>query len=210
MKKYSGLLGIISAPSGAGKSTLINALQKNDSILQIKLSISYTTRKKRPGEVHGKDYYFISIEEFQNMINQNMFLEYAKVFNHYYGTEKNSIKLMLNSGVHVILNIDWQGMNQIRNKKLDFYTIFILPPSQKELEKRLRFRGLDTDQVIFDRMKQAMNEISHCKEYDYIIINDDFNIALIYLQSVILSKQLKIDYQEYHNSNLINNLLSCL
>ncbi|WP_331828547.1 guanylate kinase [Candidatus Blochmannia sp. SNP] len=209
MMKNLGTLCIISAPSGTGKSTLIQTLmQCNCFIYKIKLSISYTTRIKRSGEIHGKDYYFISREKFKYMINKNKFFEYAKVFNHYYGTLKNDVKTMLNTGIHVVLNIDWKGAQQIRNKiSSNIYTIFILPPSKKELSRRLRFRGQDTKKIIAERMKHTMDEISHFKEYDYVVVNDDFNIALIHLQSIILSEQLRVAYQKIRYATLINNLL---
>lgn len=209
MIKSSGSLCIISAPSGAGKSTLIsNIIQKNNYFpYNIQLSISYTTRTKRSGEIHGKDYFFVSKTKFEYMINNNMFLEYAKIFNNYYGTKKNNIKNMLNSGRHIILNIDWQGAKQIRNQIAHIYTIFILPPSKTALEQRLRIRGKDTNNMIIKRMKKAINEINHFKEYDYIIINDNFNIALIHLKSIILSEQLRLIYQKKRYNKLINNLL---
>lgn len=201
-----GSLCIISAPSGTGKTTLIDALQKKSCfIYNTQLSISYTTRKQRFGETHGKDYYFISKKKFQHMIDKNMFFEYAKIFNHYYGTEINSIKTMLNAGIHVILNIDWQGAKQIRNKISNVYTIFILPPSQNELEKRLRIRDKDTDQVIITRMKKSIIEMNHLEEYDYIIINDNFDIALMHLKSIIISEQLRFDRSK---NNTINKLIT--
>ncbi|URJ28708.1 guanylate kinase [Blochmannia endosymbiont of Camponotus sp. C-046] len=209
MTKNSGILCIISAPSGAGKSTLIQTvMQYNRFIYQTKLSISYTTRIQRPGEIHGKDYYFVSKKMFKYMIDRNMFFEYAKIFNYYYGTAKSNIEMMLNTGVHIILNIDWKGAQQIRNKiSKNIYTIFILPPSKKELAHRLYLRGQDTKKVIAIRMKQAMDEISHFKEYDYVVVNDNFDVALIHLQSIMLSEQLRIAHQEIRYATLINNLL---
>lgn len=208
MKKLSGSLCIISAPSGTGKTTLIQSIQNNKYLLyNTKLSVSYTTRQQRYGEIHGKDYFFVSKKTFQHMINKNMFFEYAKIFNHYYGTETKNIKTMLNEGMHVILNIDWQGTRQIRNKISNIYTIFILPPSRNELEKRLHIRGKDTNQIIINRMKKIKKEINHFEEYDYIIINDDFNTASIHLQSIILSEQLRLSYQKERHNKLIKNLL---
>lgn len=211
MIKLNGSLCIISAPSGTGKSTLITHIiqNNNDFPYNVKLSVSYTTRMKRCGEVHGKDYFFISKKKFTYMINNNMFLEYAKVFDHYYGTEKHNIKNMLNSGKHIILNIDWQGAQQIRNQISNTYTIFILPPSKKALKQRLKIRGKDTNQIIINRMKKTINEINHFKEYDYIIVNDDFNVALTHLKSIILSEQLRLIYQKKRYNKLINNLLYC-
>lgn len=206
-----GSLCIISAPSGAGKTTLINNIiqKKNYFPYNIQLSISYTTRTKRLGEINGKDYFFVSKKKFEYMINNHLFLEYAKVFNHYYGTKKNNIKNMLNSGSHVILNIDWQGAKQIREQiSKHTYTIFILPPSKETLKQRLHIRGKDTNKIIINRMKEAVNEINHFKEYDYLIVNDNFNIALQHLKSIILSEQLRLIYQKKRYNRLINNLLS--
>lgn len=203
-----GSLCIISAASGTGKTSLIRAIQKNHNLYNIQLSVSYTTRQKRSNEIHGQDYYFISKKKFQHMIDNNMFLEYAIVFNQYYGTTINNIKTMLDSGMHVILNIDWQGARQIKNKISNVYTIFILPPSKKELEKRLRNRGKDTNQIITTRMKKSIHEITHFTEYDYIIVNDDFETALIHLQAVILSEQLRLTYQQKRCSKLLINLLT--
>lgn len=209
MMKYSGILCIISAPSGTGKSTLIQTVIQYDRfVYQTKLSISYTTRTKRPGEIHGKDYYFISKEAFKYMIDKNMFFEYAMIFNHYYGTAKSNIEMMLNAGIHIVLNIDWKGAQQIRSKiSKNIYTIFILPPSKKELAHRLYLRGEDTETVIAARMGQAMDEISHFKEYDYVIINDNFNIAVTHLQSIMLSEQLRIAHQKIRYATLIDHLL---
>lgn len=212
MYKFPGILCIISAPSGAGKSTLIHKIIQNHKcyLYNIKLSISYTTRPKRLGEINGKDYYFISDKKFKQMIDNHMFIEYAQVFNHYYGTGKKNITTMLNSKTHVILNIDWKGAKQIRNKISNVYSIFILPPSKKELEQRLRKRGKDTDQSITERIKKATLEINHFNEYDYIVINDNLYTALTHLQSIILSEQLRIIYQEKKYNKLINNLLSLI
>ncbi|ADV33989.1 guanylate kinase [Candidatus Blochmanniella vafra str. BVAF] len=209
MKKCIGSLCAVSAPSGTGKSTLICALQKKNCLLfDTQLSISYTTRKRRFGEKHGVDYYFISFKKFKFMIDNNMFFEYAKIFNNYYGTGKNKIESMLNAGTHIILDIDWKGVQQIKNRVTNFFTIFILPPSKEELELRLRLRRKDTNEIISNRMKHAVNDICHFKEYDYIIINDDFNIALFHLQSIILSEQLRLVYQKQQHNDLIIDLLS--
>lgn len=205
--KNSGMLCIISAPSGTGKSTLIKALIQNDNFLNnVKLSISYTTRLKRPGEVHGKEYYFISVKKFESMINANLFFEYAKVFNHYYGTKKSDIAALLETGAHVILDVDWNGVRTIRNKMSNIYTVFVLPPSRKELKLRLRHRGQDTEKIIAFRMKNAIKLMYHLSEYNFIIINDNLNIARKQLQSIILSQQLQYMYQKIRYNDLINNL----
>lgn len=213
--KTTGLLYIISGPSGTGKTTLIKNILNNQNYhpaisfkniqKNLQLSISYTTRKPRDGEISGKDYHFISKKKFQKMIDNNMFFEYAQVFNYYYGTEKNSIQKMLQSGIHIILNIDWQGAKQIRCQVPHAYTIFILPPSKYELERRLRTRKKDTEKTIITRMQQAISEITHIKEYDYIIVNDNLQTALIHLQSIILSEQLRVVYQTEKYNQLINS-----
>lgn len=205
-----GPICIISAPSGAGKSTLINQVIKNKKnfIYDIQLSISYTTRPKRSKEIHGQDYFFVSKKQFKTMIRNNIFFEYAQVFNHYYGTSKKTIETMLNSGKHIILNIDWQGAKQIRTQISNVYTIFILPPSQQELQQRLLTRKQDTNKTITNRMKTAINEINHFQEYDYIIINDNLNTALIHLKTIILSEQLRSIHQKKLHNQLIDNLLS--
>lgn len=206
--KYSGMLCAISAPSGAGKSTLIQALIQNNYYLSnIKLSISYTTRVKRFGEIHGRDYYFVTIKEFKYMIHANVFFEYTKVFDNYYGTSKNNINAMLATGTHVILDIDWNGVKQVRNKISNIYTVFILPPSKKELKHRLKTRAHDTEKIIALRMKQAIGFVNHITEYDYIVVNDNFDVAFRHLQSIILSVQLRYMYQKIRYKKLINSLL---
>lgn len=206
--KCPGVLCVISAPSGTGKSTLIKNLMacNNYHFNNLKLSVSYTTRVKRSGEIHGKDYYFISVKKFKYMIHSNIFFEYAKVFNHYYGTSKNNIIAMLDAGAHVILDIDWNGAKQVRSKVSNIYTIFILPPSKKELEYRLRNRGKDTEKVISFRMKEAIDAINHISEYDYVIVNDNFDIAFKHLKSIVLSEQLRYFLQKIRYKILINNL----
>lgn len=208
MMKSSGVLCVISAPSGTGKSTLIQSLIRNQSgLIDIKLSISYTTRLKRFGEVHGREYYFVSINEFKSMIYADLLFEYAKVFNQYYGTAKSDIITMLKTGAHIILNVDWNGARVIRNKVSNVYTIFILPPSQQTLKLRLKNRAQDTKEMIAFRMTKAREEMCHISEYDYVIINDNFDIACQQLQSIILSQQLRCVYQKVRYEKLINRLL---
>ncbi|AKC60757.1 guanylate kinase [Blochmannia endosymbiont of Camponotus (Colobopsis) obliquus] len=199
-----GILYIISAPSGTGKSTLINSLiQKNTSFLNIHMSISYTTRNIRPGEINGKHYYFIPISNFKKMIEKKVFLEYTQTFNHYYGSSKQSIESALNNGINLILNIDWKGAQQIRNTSIKTCSIFLLPPSKKELERRLRNRNLDNEKMIIKRIKYAMDEVKHLEEYDYLIINDNFNSALNNLKHIICAEKLKI----LHKKPIIINKL---
>ncbi|BAH83482.1 guanylate kinase [Candidatus Ishikawella capsulata] len=208
MVKYQGNIYIISAPSGAGKSSLINALSKQKLPYETKKSISHTTRNIRPGEMNGKDYHFISKEEFQKMIDSHFFLEHAKVFNNYYGTAYSTITNITNYGINAILAIDWQGMQQIKIKLPEAKSIFILPPSIEELARRLRNRGQDNEKTIYARMKEAILEMSHYCEYDYLIINRDFSSALLELKSIIHAEQLKMSLQRRNHCSLINKLLA--
>ena len=202
-------LYILSAPSGAGKSSLISALLASDSSTQKMVSVSHTTRASRPGEVEGVHYYFVSKEEFESLIEQDLFLEYAKVFGgNYYGTSLPAIEENLAKGIDVFLDIDWQGAQQIRKKVPSVKSIFILPPSLPELERRLIGRGQDSEEVIAERMSKAISEISHYDEYDYVIVNDDFEKALKDLQSILQSERLTKDYQQKQNSMLIQQLLA--
>lgn len=187
--KY-GIPIIISAPSGAGKTSLVAAVVKQ--LLNLKISISHTTRPIRPGEINGESYYFISEEEFKAKIAANDFLEYAKVLNycHYYGTSKSWLQEHLNKGDDVILEIDWQGAEQVRKIFKDAVSIFIFPPSLAILEQRLRLRGQDDLDIITKRMQTAKHEMEHYAEFDYLIINDDFQTALSELKAIILSARL--------------------
>ena len=204
-----GNLYILSAPSGAGKSSLISALLASDSSTQKMVSVSHTTRAPRPGEVEGVHYYFVSKKEFESLIEQDLFLEYAKVFGgNYYGTSLPAIEENLAKGIDVFLDIDWQGAQQIRKKVSSVKSIFILPPSLPELEHRLIGRGQDSEEVIAERMSKAISEISHYDEYDYVIVNDDFEKALKDLQSILQSERLTKDYQQKQNAMLIQQLLA--
>ncbi|RLA18776.1 MAG: guanylate kinase, partial [Gammaproteobacteria bacterium] len=179
-----GKLYIISAPSGAGKTSLIKKLIPDLDKLMV--SVSHTTRTQRPGEIDGIDYFFTSVERFKEMISQSDFLEYAQVFDNFYGTAQSSVEHSLNSGKDVILEIDWQGAAQIRRLLPDAISIFILPPSREVLRHRLQNRGQDSIDIIDRRMHDAVKEMGHYAEYDYLIVNDDFNTALTELKSVIL------------------------
>ncbi|MBK4775713.1 guanylate kinase [Candidatus Pantoea edessiphila] len=205
---FQSILHIVSAPSGTGKSSLIQALLEIKKMHSIRVSISYTTRSIRPGELHGKHYYFISKSEFETMIANHDFLEYAQVFKHYYGTSLTEVNNIISRGFDVLLDIDWQGAQQIRNKISNTKSIFILPPSKNELNKRLLSRGQDNKEVITLRMKKSIEEMRHYKEYDYLIINDDFNVALSELKSIICAERLNILRQTIRYKNLINNLLA--
>ena len=203
-----GCLYIVSAPSGAGKSSLIDALlNRFASTMPLKLSISHTTREMRPGETQDKSYHFISNQEFEALIERDAFYEYAKVFDHYYGTSKELVEQWLNEGFDVLLDIDWQGARIIREKTPDAKGIFILPPSLEELQSRLEKRGRDNAEVIASRMDKAKREISHFDEYDYLIVNDNFDEALLALRSIILKKKKKREQQQLIHEDLINSLL---
>lgn len=184
-----GKIYVISAPSGAGKSTLINALCKTDP--QVQLSVSHTTRQMRKNEKDGVDYFFVSIAKFEEMINQNEFLEYALVYDNYYGTNINIIKQFQATGKDIILEIDWQGARQIRKIFNEAILIFILPPSLEVLKQRLCERNTDSAETISKRLTLARDDISHVTEFDYAIINNDFNIALLDLCSIIRSQRNK-------------------
>ncbi len=201
-----GKLFIVSAPSGAGKTSLVKALM--DAHSEVTVSISHTTRKMRPGEVDGKDYFFTNVQDFKQMIKQNEFIEYAKVFDHYYGTSLKSVEKQLAKGLKVILEIDWQGAAQVRERISDTKSIFILPPSKAELEKRLRGRGQDSEEIIARRMRDAENEISHYEEFDYIILNDDFDQALIELTSLVVEDMSHEPISEDKLQALASDLLS--
>jgi len=179
-------LFIVSAPSGAGKTSLVKALV--DSTSEVVVSVSYTTREMRPGEVDGENYFFTSDRKFLQMIKQNEFLEYAKVFDHFYGTSQASIQSQLDQGLKVILEIDWQGAEQVRERTQGTQSIFILPPSKEELEARLRARGQDSKEIIARRMRDAGSEISHYDEYDFIVLNDDFDQALGELTALVIGE----------------------
>ena len=191
-----GTLYIVSAPSGAGKSSLIQALLKTQPLYDTQVSISHTTRAKRPGENHAEHYYFVSHDEFRQMIEEDAFLEYAEVFGNYYGTSRKAIEQILSTGVDVFLDIDWQGAQQIRKKMPQSRSIFILPPSKDELDRRLRGRGQDSDEVIAKRMAQAVAEMTHYAEYDYLIVNDDFDLALSDLKTIIRAERLRLGRQK--------------
>ena len=203
-----GNLYIISAPSGAGKSSLISALLKRVNSHKMMVSVSHTTRSPRPGEQEGVHYYFVSHNEFENLIEQNAFLEYAKVFGgNYYGTSLFAIEENLAKDIDVFLDIDWQGAQQIREKVPHVKSIFILPPSLNELENRLIGRGQDSAEVIADRMAKAISEISHYNEYDYVIVNDNFEQAQADLQAILRAEQLTLAHQQRENQGLIDQLL---
>lgn len=206
MKK--GILYIISAPSGTGKSSLIQALLKNKFFINIKYSISYTTRKKRLNEINKVNYFFVTKDKFKRMIESDCFIEYSYIFGDYYGTSKFLVEKNINSGVDLILDIDWKGTEQIKKKISSVCAIFILPPSKKELLRRLIHRGVDKKEVIRYRMKQAEIEIKNYINYDYIIINDNFTSALKNLKSIIRNRCLCFKYPDNKFYDLVKKFLS--
>ena len=194
-----GKLFIISAPSGAGKTSLVKALV--DSNPEVVVSVSHTTREMRPGGVDGENYFFTSYKEFLQMIKKNEFLEYAKVFDHFYGTSISSVEEQLDLGHKVILEIDWQGAEQVRERIHDTQSIFILPPSKQELQARLRGRGQDSEEIIARRMRDAESEISHFDEFDHIVLNDDFDQALQDLTALVVGEG---EYQPISEGKLLS------
>ena len=201
-----GTLYVFSAPSGAGKTSLVKALLEKTE--DIGVSVSHTTRAPREGESDGKDYNFVSQEAFKELIEQNAFLEHAQVFDNFYGTSQVWVEQQLNAGRDVILEIDWQGAQQIRQQMPNMISLFILPPSRDELLKRLTGRGTDSQEVIDRRMHDAVSEMSHYAEFDYLIINDNFEYALQELRSVIIARRQRIEVQSQKQRYLLENLLN--
>lgn len=206
MQHLAGNLFIISAPSGAGKSSLIQALLKRHSDMQV--SVSHTTRAPRPGEQDGVHYHFISVDEFKALIARDEFFEWAEVFGNYYGTSKSTIRDSLSRGIDVFLDIDWQGARQIKAQEGSAKGIFILPPSLTELEQRLNNRGQDSAEVIAKRMAQAQSEMSHANEYEYLIINDNFDTALTELERIVLAQRNGYGSQAARQQALLSQLLA--
>ncbi|AYM87885.1 guanylate kinase [Pseudoalteromonas agarivorans] len=205
MAQTRGNLFILSAPSGAGKSSLITALLKKHA--DMKVSVSHTTRSPRPGEENAVHYHFVSADEFKALIAKDDFFEWAQVFDNYYGTSKQAIESQLNAGIDVFLDIDWQGAQQVREIMPSVQTIFILPPSKAELEQRLNNRGQDSAEVIAGRMAKAQSETSHYNEYDYVVVNDDFETALSNIETIVLAQRLTLKAQASRHQDLITNLL---
>ncbi|MBU0656857.1 MAG: guanylate kinase [Gammaproteobacteria bacterium] len=206
MNTPTGQLYIVSAPSGAGKSSLLNALRGR--VQDVVVSVSTTTRQPRPGEQDGVHYHFTNAETFRQQVADGNFLEYAQVFDNYYGTSRLSVNALLESGKDVILEIDWQGAQQVRERAENVISIFILPPSVEALQTRLRGRGQDSEETIQRRMRDAQSEMSHYPEYDYIIINDEFEFALEELACIFRSERLKLARQKQHQQPLLDALVS--
>ena len=201
----TGTLYTVSAPSGAGKTSLVKALIEADS--GVTVSVSHTTRPMRPGEIEGINYHFLDRDEFVEMLGQSAFLEHAQVFDNFYGTSKAWVEETLASGRDVILEIDWQGAEQVRKQMPETVGIFILPPSQQALLERLTGRGQDDQAVIDKRMAQAIDEMSHYVETDYLIINDDFATALAELRAIMVAERQRLGRQQEMHGALLQSLL---
>jgi len=197
-------LYVVAAPSGGGKTSLIKALLETDE--RVSLSVSYTTRIARPGEQNGIHYHFVDDMAFSGLIEANAFLEHAEVFGHRYGTGRDAVKKKLQAGLNVLLDIDWQGARQVRESFPSCCTIFILPPSLNALRNRLTRRGQDSAEVIEKRMREARAEIAHSSEFDYLIINDDFDQALADLQSIVRHRKPQRPHQKNHYQDLLAEL----
>ena len=201
-----GKLYIVSAPSGAGKTSLLSRLVPEDDSLG--LSISHTTRAPREGETDGVHYHFVSVEKFEAELEKGTFLESAKVFDNYYGTSEEGINVQLQQGLDVILEIDWQGAQQVRRRIPDAISIFILPPSVEALRERLGNRGQDAEEVINRRMDQARDELSHYPEYDYLVFNDDFETALKELKAIFTANRLQMGRASVVEAKKLKDLLA--
>jgi guanylate kinase len=201
-----GTLYIVAAPSGAGKSSIVNAVLKR--VDDVALSISYTSRAPRPGERHAQHYHFISKPEFERMIAEGQFFEYALVHGDYKGTASDSVLPLLEKGLDVLLEIDWQGARQVRQRIPEAKSIFILPPSKKALEMRMRNRGQDSEAVIAQRLAAAREEMSHFHEFDYVVINEYFDQAVQEVTAIFTAQRLQLGQQRQRHADLIAHLLS--
>ncbi|MEB2314614.1 MAG: guanylate kinase [Xanthomonadaceae bacterium] len=206
MSVRRGSLFVIAAPSGAGKSSLVNAVLAREP--EISLSISFTSRGPRPSERHAQHYNFVSADEFRRMIEAGDFFEYAIVHGDYKGTARQSVEPHLTAGRDVLLEIDWQGARQVRQKVPDCVTIFILPPSREELERRLRTRGQDSEETILRRLAGSRGEMEHAPEFDYLVVNRDFDQATEDLLSIIRAQRLRTAAQLAHHPGLLEALLA--
>jgi len=198
-------LFIVSAASGAGKTSLVKALLEQDP--KIAVSVSHTTRAARPGEEEGKNYFFVDKTRFSSMVESGAFIEHAQVFDNFYGTSESEVRRLLAEGTDVILEIDWQGAAQVREKFEAAVGVFILPPSTRELQNRLQGRGQDSDEVIQRRMRDAVSEMSHYVEFDYLIVNDEFDHALQELSELVRVKRLQTSRQAIKLQALLGDLL---
>ena len=193
--KKKGMMFVLSSPSGAGKTTLTKKIEKNNSNFSI--SISHTTRKPRPNEINGKDYHFISREEFENLVKKNNFFEYANIFNNHYGTLKKPVLELISKGQDVLFDIDWQGTKQLKKiKDLSIVTIFVLPPNLKILKERLLKRHGGQEKLVEERMKKFNEEVSHWSEYNYVVINDDLDRCYNNILSIMISEKKGTNYKQ--------------
>ena len=200
----SGTLYIISAPSGAGKTSLISKLL--EGLDDAEMAVSHTTRAMREGEIDGKHYHFITADRFLEGIGNDEFLEHAHVFAHHYGTSRKAVDDITDKGIDVILEIDWQGAQQVRTLMPEAKSIFILPPSKEELERRLRGRGTDSAEVIEGRLSQSCEYMTHYDEFDYVVVNDDFDKAMASLESIFQANRVTLVKQQKRNKVLLNDL----
>lgn len=202
---FSGTLFVFSAPSGAGKTSLVKALLETTE--DIGVSISHTTRAMRPGEVEGVHYHFISVDNFEEIVARGDFLEHAKVFDNYYGTSQVVLEKRLQQGKDVILEIDWQGAQQVRHLMPFCRTVFILPPSRDELKNRLQARGQDSEEVIARRLQDAVSDMTHYVEFDFVVINDDFEQARQALQAIVLAERQRLEVVARRSQAVLQDLL---
>ncbi len=200
-----GQLYVISAPSGAGKTSLVKRLTDSDPL--IKVSVSTTTRPPRPGEVDGVNYHFTDVDTFKQKVAQGDFLEWAEVFGNYYGTQQSQVERLLEEGFDVILEIDWQGAQQVREKMPGTQSIFIVPPSLEELERRLTGRGTDAPEVVARRLSEAKDEMRHYPEFDYLVINDDFDVAFEELHTIFKANRLRTERQQVRHGAILDALV---
>lgn len=198
-------LFVIAAPSGCGKTSLVKALC--EQLNNIKVSVSHTTRPPRKGEVDGKNYFFVNKSEFNEIKNNANFLESAKVFDNYYGTAKQTVQQQLSDGIDVVLEIDWQGARQVKKHIPEALSIFILPPSKNTLRDRLTNRAQDNEAIINRRMQDAVSEMRHYNEFDYLVINDDFELALEQIKAIVISQRMRLDNQSVQHQKLLKQLI---
>ena len=206
MSGQRGKLFVIAAPSGAGKTSLVRALMQRRPALRF--SISYTTRQQRPNERDGHDYFFVDKAQFERMAAAGDFLEHARVFDNYYGTSRSQVERILDAGQDVLLEIDWQGAQQIRSTLPECRSIFVLPPSRAALEQRLRSRGTDSDEVIARRLRDSLADLSHWSEFDYIVVNDDFERATAELEAIVTGQGEHLRRDRAELRELLARLLS--
>jgi guanylate kinase len=199
-----GLMLVLSSPSGAGKTSIARALLQRDS--QIAMSVSATTRPPRPGEIDGKDYHFVAVEQFQSMVSAGKFLEHARVFDNFYGTPREPVEREMGLGRDVLFDIDWQGTQQMaQNARDDLVSVFVLPPSVEELERRLRGRAQDPEEVVRKRMAKAADEMSHWPEYDYVIVNRELEESIAEVRAILAAERLK-RFRQIGLANFVNKL----